>query len=312
MLNITAKGVHAARAQIDPIFLDTPIVRPVALSRELGIQLLLKDETVNPIGSFKGRGASVMVRSHPPGTRFVCGSAGNFGQGMAWATRAQGCSLTVFAAETAVQCKLDAMRALGAEVQLSGRDFDDAKDAARRHAETSGAIYIEDGAHREIAEGAGTLAIELVEAENRIDAVFVPLGNGALAAGVGCWLKTALPGIRVIAVAAAGAPSMGRAVLGQSYDPLAPPQTIADGIAVRVPIPSAVEEVRHWVDEVILVDEAEIIRAVRMLEASTGHRVEPAGAAGFAGLLRQADRWRGARVAIPICGRNRIEHLADK
>jgi threonine dehydratase len=311
VLKVTAKGVCAARTQIDPVFLDTPVIRPVALSRELGVQLLFKDETVNPIGSFKGRGASVMVRSYPPGAHFVCGSAGNFGQGMAWATRAHGCSLTVFAAETAVQCKLDAMRAFGASVQLSGRDFDEAKDGARQHAETSGAIYIEDGAHHEIAEGAGTLAVEIVEAEDRIDAVFVPLGNGALAAGVGCWMKTALPGVRVIAVAAAGAPSMGRAVLGQGYDPLAPPQTIADGIAVRVPIPSAVEAVRHWVDEVILVDEAEIIRAVRMLEVSSGHRVEPAGAAGFAGLLRQANRWRGTHVAIPICGRNRIEHLTD-
>lgn len=86
----------------------------------------------------------------------------------------------------AVACKLDAMRALGATVLLSGRDFDDGKGPARRHADLSGAIHIEDGAHGEIAHGAGTLALELTEAEDRMDAIFVPLGNGALAAGIGC------------------------------------------------------------------------------------------------------------------------------
>lgn len=312
MLTLTAKGVLAARSKIDPVFLASPIERPAALSRELDMELLLKDETANPIGSFKGRGAGVLVRSYPPGTRFVCGSAGNFGQAMAWAARAHGCRLTVFAAETAVPCKVDAMRALGATVQLSGHDFDDAKDAARRHAGESGAVYIEDGARDEIAEGAGTLAVELTEAEARVDAVFLPLGNGALAAGIGCWMKATHPGARVVAVAAAGAPNMGRAVLGEGFDPLAPPRTIADGIAVRVPIASAVEAVRRVVDEVVLVEEADIVRAVRMLEAALGHRVEPAGAAGFAGLLGQAARWRGARVAIPVCGRNRLDHLTQE
>lgn len=312
MLNISAKGVLAARSKIDPVFLASPIVRPGALSRELDMELVLKDETANPIGSFKGRGASVLIRSYPPGTGFACGSAGNFGQAMAWAARAHGCRLTVFAAETAVRCKVDAMRALGATVLLSGRDFDDAKDAARRYAEQSGATYVEDGARDEIAEGAGTLAVELTEAEPRIDAVFVPLGNGALVAGIGCWMKAVQPDARIVAVAAAEAPNMGRAVLGEGFDPLVPPRTIADGIAVRVPIASAVEAVRRVVDEVVLVDEADIVRAIRMLEAALGHRVEPAGAAGFAGLLGQAARWRGARIAVPVCGRNRLDHPTQK
>lgn len=167
-------------------------------------------------------------------------------------------------------------------------------------------------ARTEIAEGAGTLAVELTEAGARVDAVFVPLGNGALAAGIGCWMKAALPDTRIVAVAAAGAPNMGRAVLGDGFDPLTPPRTIADGIVVRVPIASAVEAVRRVADEVVLVDDADIVRAVRMLEAALGHRVEPAGAAGFAGLLDQAARWRGARVAIPVCGRNRLDHLTHE
>src|SRR5207237_2844120 len=119
-----------------------------------------------------------------------------------------GIAITVFAATNANPLKIERMRALGAEVVLEGDDFDGAKDAARRRADETGAIFIEDGAVAPIAEGAGTIALELCRMEKRIDAVLVPLGDGALVTGVGLWMKRESPSTRVIGVVRGGAPGM--------------------------------------------------------------------------------------------------------
>ena len=290
---------------IDPVFLDTPSYTLASLSKAVGADVTLKDERLTPIGSFKGRGAEVIVQSYPKGTDFICASAGNFGQGMAWAARRHSSQLTVYAATTAVGCKIDRMRALGARVLLHGQDFDEAKIEAREVASKAGVVFIEDGAHAEIAEGAGTLALELTDAFDPFDAIFVPLGNGALAAGVGCWMKFRTPETRVVAVCAELSPAMGLAVLGRSVGTVPSSHTIADGIAVRVPVPAAVEAVRNVVDQVVFVDDESILKAMALVEEATGRRVEPAGAVGLAALLTQRARWSGARVVVPLCGGNR-------
>jgi threonine dehydratase len=304
MAHPMSNRIAVARSRIDPVFLNTPVIRDDALQERFGVTILFKDERVTPIGSFKGRGAELIVQTYPPGTRFLCASAGNFGQGMAWAARRHGCALTVYAAKTAVPCKIKAMARLGADVILEGCDFEEAKSAAQKRAESSGEVFIVDGEHAEIAEGAGTLALELTESCEPLDVVFVPLGNGALAAGVGCWLKYKSPSTHVVAVAAKGAPAMGLAVLGRPFE-LAPCHTIADGIAVRVPIPAAVDAVRKVVDEVTFVDDPAIRRAMEVIESTTQSLVEPAGAVGLAALMDQKSRWQGLRAAIPLCGRNR-------
>lgn len=298
-------SIFAAIGKIDPVFLNTPSYSLASLNESLEMDLAFKDERATPIRSFKGRGADLVVQSFPKGSRFICASAGNFGQGMAWAARRHGSSLTVYASENAVKCKVERMKEFGATVIQCGQDFDEAKIIARREAEDCGGVFIEDGAHAEIAEGAGTLALELLESKGPFDALFVPLGNGALAAGLGCWVKHLNPGTKVIAVSAALSPAMGLAVLGQPYDSSVSRQTIADGIAVRVPVPEAVSSVRAVVDDVIFVDDDTIRRAMTLVEDGTAERVEPAGVAGLAGLLLHSRNWRGKRVAVPLCGGNR-------
>lgn len=262
-------------------------------------------ETVNPIRSFKGRGTDYLLhRLDGQAKALVCASAGNFGQGMAYAARKRGVRLTVFAAEAANPLKVERMRALGATVILAGADFDAAKEAAVRHAESSGDLYVEDGLWGPIAEGAGTIAVELARSHPGLDAVFVPLGNGALVNGIGTWLRHASPGTRVIAVCAAGAPAMelswrqGRPVSTEAID------TIADGIAVRVPVPEALDLMRGTVDEVMLVDDGQILAAMRSLLLDTGLAVEPAGAAGLAAIQSRSAEFAGRRVATPLCGGN--------
>jgi threonine dehydratase len=210
----------------------------------------------------------------------------------------------VFAAESANPLKLARMRALGADVRLAGRDFDAAKDAARAHAERLGARYVEDGREPAIAEGAGTIAVELLAWPGPIDTLVVPLGNGALAAGVGTWTRAHAPQTRVVAVCAAAAPSMQRSLAEGRVVTTDHADTVADGIAVRVPIPEALDDLRPVLDEVLLVEEAHILDAVRLLARHAGVVVEPAGAVGVAALLAHPERFRGAAAATILCGAN--------
>jgi threonine dehydratase len=289
---------------IDPIFLNTPLLRETSLDRALDAELFCKVETLNPIRSFKGRGTELFVAKMHDDRPLVCASAGNFGQGLARAAVRRKRLVTVFAAEKANPLKIAAMRALGAKVRLSGADFDAAKVAARRFAAESDAFYVEDGAVPEIAEGAGTIALEISEAGLMPDLMLVPLGNGALATGIGTWCRHAEPGTRVIGVVAAGAPSMRLSFAAHEPVQTAAADTIADGIAVREPVLYAVQSMRDTVDEVVTVSDTAIIRAMRLIHGHLGLVVEPAGAAGVAALLEDPDRWRGARVAIPLCGGN--------
>ncbi len=293
--------IEDARARIVPEFLDSPLLA----TQVHGATLFAKDETDNPIRSFKGRGTDYFLACHASHKApLVTASAGNFGQGLAYAAARHGRQLTVFASLTANPVKIAAMRRLGAEVVLHGEDFDAAKAFAREYASSRGLPFVEDGASAAIAEGAGTIAAELTDAHADIGAIYVPLGNGALAAGIGCWFKAASPATRVIAVAARGAPCM--ALSWKAGKPVATDsaQTIADGIAVRVPVPSAVTWLADAIDDVVLVDDHQIIKAMRFAHATWGRLVEPAGAAGLAGILAGARSMPGLRVATVLCGGN--------
>ena len=295
-------------------FLHTPVVAFEGLDRALGCRVLLKVETVNPIRSFKGRGADALLASigpRPP-SRLVCASAGNFGQGLAYAARARSWPITVYAARGANPLKLDAIRALGAEVVLDGADLDEAKHAAREAARAEGWTFLEDGAHDAGAAGAATMAKEMTDDGVEFDAILVPMGNGALVGGVGSWLRTTRPGCEVVAVAAAGAPAMerswreGRAVEADAVD------TVADGLAIRVPVPSAVTLMRETVDDVVLVSDEAMVAAMRLLHRETGLVAEPAGAAGVAAILEHPARHAGQRMATILCGSNVAPELEGR
>lgn len=301
---LTLEGIEAAVARIDPVFLASPQYPCEPLGDALGRELVLKVETQNPIRSFKGRGASHFVAHDAGDEALVCASAGNFGQAMAYACRARGRSLTIFASRDANALKLERMRALGAEVVLDGDDFDAAKDAARAHAAATAARYVEDGRELTVSEGAGTIGLELLRLAEPIDALLVPLGNGALLAGVGTVARALAPRTRVVAVSAAGAPAMvrslreGRRVVTPSVD------TIADGVAVREPVAEALADLDGLVDDTVLVDDDATLAAMRALFDHAGLVVEPAGAIGVAALLARPELARGRRVAAIVCGGN--------
>jgi threonine dehydratase len=296
--------LDAAR-HIDPVFLETPLLRGTSLDALLGCELLLKVESLNPIRSFKGRGTELFAATEPvPGVQLVCASAGNFGQGLARAARRRGFACTVFAAETASPLKIAAMRRLGAVVELVGADFDAAKVAARQHAAATGARFVEDGAEPAIAEGAGTIGLELAAAVPGLETVVVPLGNGALLAGIGAAFRHAAPHARIVAGVAAGAPAMQRSLEAGRPVETERADTIADGIAVRVPVPEALAMLDGRCDAVVAVSEADIIRAMAVAIDHLGLVIEPAGAAGLAAILADPAAFAGRRVATVLAGGN--------
>jgi threonine dehydratase len=269
------------------------------------MRVVLKVETINPIRSFKGRGTDFLIASMPAGSStLVCASAGNFGQGLAYAARKRGFNAVVFAAENANRLKLDRMRQLGADVRLAGGDFDEAKQVARAFALETGARFIEDGREPEISEGAGTIAVELGSWPHAFDFALVPLGNGALLAGIGTWMKATSPATRRIGVCAAGAPSMALSLQKGRVESTASTSTIADGIGVRVPVPEALADLASVVDEVLLVEDQALVEAMQLVFRDHGLVIEPAGVAGLAAAMVFRERFRGACVVTPLCGGN--------
>jgi threonine dehydratase len=289
---------------IDPVFLRTPQYHADSLSRLFGAKIVVKVETANPIRSFKGRGAEYLASKIAGNTKLITASAGNFGQAMAYACGRREIDLTVYASVKANPLKLERMRALGATVVLQGDDFDAAKIEAKRVAAEMGVRLVEDGLDIETGEGAGTIGLELADWKGEFDAVLLPLGNGALACGVGRYLKHVRPQIRVVAIQSAGAPAMlesWRQKRMVTFDTIS---TIADGIGVRLPIPECVRDMEGIVDDGIFVQDASLLEAMRLAHEHLGLVLEPSGAAGLAALLEHRERFADQTVAVVLCGGN--------
>jgi threonine dehydratase len=297
--------IARASGLIDPVFRDTPQYECDALNEALNCRITLKVETVNPIRSFKGRGADFLMQeldARGETRPLVCASAGNFGQALVYSGRKRRRTVIVFASSLANPCKLDMVRSLGGDLRIAGKDFDSAKVAAREFAAAGNACMVEDGQEPEISEGAGTIAVELLAADPAFDQLVLPVGNGALLNGCARWFKAASPGTIISGVVAAGADCMRRSFEQESAVQTDSVRTIADGIAVRVPIPSAVSDMCDLVDDIHAVDDAQIIEAMRLLHRTTALCVEPAAAAGLAAILAQPENFAGKSIALVITG----------
>jgi threonine dehydratase len=301
---IKLEHIQEASKRIDPVFLHTPQFHAESLSEALGLELIVKVEVLNPIRSFKGRGADYFFVRNPDLKEVVCASAGNFGQGMAYAARKRGVRQIVFASEKANPLKLERMRKLGAEVRLHGQDFDAAKQFAKTYAAHHQLTFVEDSRDTEFTEGAGSMAVELLHYPKPFDALVVPLGNGAMIAGIARWVKAYSPQTQVVGVVAAGAPAMEKSWRSGSYIQTESINTIADGIGVRIPVPEALEDLKGLLEDVLLVDDDITLQAMRLVHQHLGLILEPSGAVGIAALMTHKDKFLGKRVATVLCGGN--------
>jgi threonine dehydratase len=314
----TTAQILAQRAHIDPVFLDTPVMRHPGLDEALGCASTLKLETLNPIRSFKGRGTEALMSA--AGTDIagvIATSTGNFGQGLARAAIRRGIAATIVCPAGTSEVKLAAMRRLGATVHVVAPGEGNGKAVARRMAEESGLRLIEDGLHPEIDAGAGGIAQELTDAGLIPEVLLIQVGDGALAGGMGAWFRERSPRTRIVGIVAAGAPSLALSIeAGRDIE--GPMTTIAEGMAVTHPVPGAVARLRQVLDEVVLVDDTLMLRGMRLLMDTAGVIAEPSGAAGVAAILTDPERYRGRAVVTVITGSNidaplreRAERTAD-
>jgi threonine dehydratase len=275
-----------------------------------GHRLLLQREDEHELGAFKWRGALPTLAQYRSrgATTVVTASTGNHGAATAWAAAREGMRAVVFVPERSSASKLAMLEWLGAELVVGGGDLDAAKAAARVDAAGSGLPFFEDGAEPAQFEGYAAIADEIVAAVGaEPGAVLVPVGNGALLIGIGSRLAEIAPSTRRIGVAAREAPVMARSFAAGHVVESDRCATFADGLAVRVAIPIAVEELHQAADEMIEVSEREIALAVGAL-AGAGLRVEGSGAAALAGARSVADRLPET-VVIIVTGANIDEAL---
>lgn len=283
----------------------TPLLQARAIGERLRASVWLKREDCTPTGSFKLRGALTTARALSgctPDSGVYVASAGNYGAAVVYACARYGIPVTVVAPEGATASKLDRIRLYGGKIDVHGRDFDEAKAFTREEARRAGAAFWEDGVIEQMAVGAGAIGAEILTGSDPWDMVIVPLGNGSLIKGIAREVKRRSPDTRIVAAAPEGAPAMARALRGETGGESAKIDTIADGLAVRVPIPGIVSELAGLIDDVWTASESDILRAVRTLMELEQVMAEPSAAVPIAVMVGRAADIRGKRIAAIITG----------
>jgi len=300
--------IEAAAARIRPHVLETPVEPSPELGRRGGAEVLLKLENLQRTGSFKLRGAMNALLSLPPAARaagVVTASSGNHGAAMSWGMRALGGRVLVFVPEDASPAKLQAIRDHGAEVRAEGHDSGLSEIAARRHATENGLTYVSPYNDPAVIAGQGTVGLELARQVGDLDAVFVALGGGGLIGGIGGWLKGIGRVTTVVACSPENSAVMHHSIAAGRVLEMESKPTLSDGTAGAVePGAITLELCRQVVDERVLVSEDEIGAAMRLVIGRHHTLIEGAAGVAVAGYLKIADRFRGRRVAIVLCGAN--------
>lgn len=303
----TLADVYAARRVIDPYLAPTPLLRPEALGATLGFDLHLKCENLQPVGAFKVRGGLNRLSHLTSDERargVVAASTGNHGQSIAYAGRTFGIPVTVFVPHGANPDKVTAMERMGADVVHAGHDFTASCEAAEAHAAERGAIFIHSANEPLLIAGVATSTLEVIERLPHVDTLIVPVGAGSGVCGAAIVAKAISPGIRVIGVQAEGAPAVYDSWRRRelvSHDRM---ETFADGLATRVAAELTSRIIWDLVDDLVLVSDDAMRRAIATLATRAGLVAEGAGAAGLAAAHGMREELAGQTVAVTVSGGN--------
>jgi threonine dehydratase len=319
----TLEGIRATRARLGDLVVTTPVRAwdDPALAREVGpgTRVLLKEELFQRTGTFKPRGALAVMLELPKdalarGVTAV--SAGNHAIAVAYAAQALGSTAKVVMPKTANPFRVEKCRGLGAVVELVD-DVHVAFTRVKRIEAEEGRTFVHPFEGPRTALGTATLGLELVEQVPDVEAVVVPIGGGGLCAGVAAAVKLARPACRVYGVEPEGADSMRRSFAAGKPQAIEAVRTIADSLGAPHAAPYSFALCRRYVDDLVLVSDDALRRAMRLLFSSAKLAVEPAGAAATAALCGPLrERLAGRRVALVVCGANIdaatfSRHLAD-
>lgn len=304
-LAIDLGDIERARQRIDGQVLRTPTVRASALGAVFGIDLFLKLESQQRTGSFKERGALNCLMALPEATRrcgVVTASAGNHAQGLAYHAQRLGIPALVVMPVGTPFVKIERTAAWGARVDLEGEDFAEAEQAAFARAIGHGLALVHPYDDPQVMAGQGTIALEMLADVDALDLLVIPIGGGGLIAGIATAAKTLNPSIRIVGVQVESYAAAVAALTGEARS--IGGATLAEGIAVKRPGTKTLPIIEALVDEIVVVGEDAIERAIQRLAEKQHLIAEGAGAAGVAALEQLAPRFQGARIAGVLCGAN--------
>ena len=289
----------------------SPLMNYPLLDGETGLKLFLKHENHLPTGAFKIRGGLNFMHHFSTSKTHagvITATRGNHGQSIAMAAGIYSIPATIVVPFGNNPEKNNATRALGARLVEYGRDFDECRDEVVRLSNEENLRYIHSANEPHLINGVGTYAVETIEAMVRkdrpIDSIFVPIGLGSGICGVITAFRTLSPATKIYGVQAEGAPSIYLSWKAGHIVETKEARTIADGMATRVPAQVTFDIIRNGVDEIVLVDDSEIIRAIRMLWRTTHNMIEGAGAAPVAAIIKKREDLRGQNVVAVLSGAN--------
>jgi threonine dehydratase len=310
MLPVTFEEIVTARKFISPYLPKTPLVRVNKISDELGCDYYAKLENLQPIGAFKVRGGVNLVGNEASTedgqrTTIITASTGNHGQSIAYGGRLFNTPVIIYApAENVNQLKVQAMRDLGADVRLHGKDFDEARLECERVASEKGFRYVHSSNEPKLIAGVGTISLEIFDDLPSVDVIIAPAGGGSCASGNCIVANQINSNVRVIAVQSEAAPAMWHAWRNRKLDPYPTMNTEHEGLATRVPFEMTNKILWELLDDFILVTDDEINEAIRVLARQAKQVAEGAGAASLAAAMKLGDELRGKKVVGILTGGN--------
>ncbi|HEY1495999.1 MAG TPA: threonine/serine dehydratase [Candidatus Solibacter sp.] len=289
------------------------VVRETPLERASGCEAWLKLEHLQHTGSFKFRGAANKIGLLTGEQEVVTASNGNHGLGVAAAAEARGIAAEVFVSSHVSRAKAARIQARGARIRFAGDDPLTAEVTARRAAEETGRVYISPYNDLDVAAGQGTIAVELLRQAPDLDAVFVAVGGGGLIGGIGSYLNAVSPRTEVVGCWPENSPVMKACLDAGKIVDVAELPTLSESTAGGLEEGSVTFELcRNAIDRSVLVTEEEILRAMRFVLQTEHWVIEGAAGVAMAAYLKDAERYRGKKAAVVICGRNVSEAVLEK
>ena len=305
MTGPSADDIRAAADELSGQIIATPTLPAPALSRLLGCEVHLKHEQLQYTSSFKARGAYLAMMALNEEQRkkgVITMSAGNHAQAVAFHAQNLGIHATIVMPKQTPFAKVERTRAYGADIVLEGRNLNECEQTVAALQDEHGYALIHPYDNFQVIRGQGTVGLEILQAVPVLDCLIVPIGGGGLIGGISVMAKHLRPDIEIIGVEAELYASMTQALAGQA--PSVGGETIAEGIAVKVPGALTVPLAKAHVDDILLVTEQQLEWAVGTLAEQQRIIAEGAGAAGIAALYANQDRFAGKKVGVVICGGN--------
>ena len=297
--------VNAQKAQ-DDVIRKTSLTFSDTFTKLTGSKVYLKNEFEQKTGSFKLRGAYYKIKTLSEEEKkngVVAASAGNHAQGVAFASSLEKIDCTIVMPKNASPAKVAATRGYGATVVLEGKNYDESWTKAQEIAKSTGATIIHAFDDSQIISAQGVIGLEIIEQLPDVDEIYVPIGGGGLASGILTAVKSKNPSVKIIGVQSKSFPSMKNSLDSGNLETVNGGFTVADGISVKTPGKQTFEIIKEMIDEIVLVDDDEILKAIFLLMERSKSVVEPAGVAGLAYLISKKPS-PGKKVVPILCGGN--------